>query len=110
MRYLFYILIWSVAMVIYPSAASAQLNPDSVWVQIRFGNISQFKLVHPDSLGITLFDVDSTTKYHTAGIGAAGRGISKLRNQSGTGKAIIDPIDRWVDKWISKPEYEGGEL
>jgi len=39
----------------------------------------------------------------TTGIGAAARGVSKLRNQAGTGKAIIDPIDRWVDKWISKP-------
>ena len=46
----------------------------------------------------------------TAGIGAAGRGISKLRNQSGTGKAIIDPIDRWVDKWISRPLRARGPL
>jgi len=46
----------------------------------------------------------------TAGIGAAGRGISKLRNQSGTGKAIIDPIDRWIDKWISKPLRARGPL
>ena len=46
----------------------------------------------------------------TAGIGAAGRGISKLRNQAGTGKAIIDPIDRWVDKWISRPLRARGPL
>ena len=46
----------------------------------------------------------------TAGIGAAGRGISKLRNQAGTGKAIIDPIDRWIDKWISRPLRARGPL
>ena len=39
----------------------------------------------------------------TLGIGAGARGISKLRNQAGTGKAITDPVSRWIDKWISKP-------
>jgi len=39
----------------------------------------------------------------TLGIGAGARGISKLRNQSGSGKAITDPVSRWIDKWISKP-------
>ena len=39
----------------------------------------------------------------TVGIGAGARGISKLRNQAGTGKAITDPVSRWIDKWISKP-------
>jgi hypothetical protein len=39
----------------------------------------------------------------TVGIGAGARGISKLRNQAGSGKAIIDPVSRWIDKWISKP-------
>ena len=39
----------------------------------------------------------------TVGIGAGARGISKLRDQSGTGKAITDPVSRWIDKWISKP-------
>jgi len=39
----------------------------------------------------------------TLGIGAGARGISKLRNQSGTGKAITDPMSRWIDKWISRP-------
>ncbi len=39
----------------------------------------------------------------TVGIGAGARGISKLRNQSGSGKAITDPVSRWIDKWISKP-------
>jgi len=36
-------------------------------------------------------------------IGGAGKTISKLRNQAGTGKAITKPFDRWIDKWISKP-------
>ena len=39
----------------------------------------------------------------TLGIGAGARGISKLRNQTGTGKAITDPVSKWIDKWISKP-------
>ena len=39
----------------------------------------------------------------TLGIGAGARGISKLRNQAGTGKAITDPMSRWIDKWISRP-------
>lgn len=39
----------------------------------------------------------------TLGIGAGARGISKLRNQAGSGKAITDPVSRWIDKWISKP-------
>jgi len=39
----------------------------------------------------------------TLGIGAGARGISKLRNQTGSGKAITDPVSKWIDKWISKP-------
>ena len=39
----------------------------------------------------------------TVGIGAGARGISKLRNQTGSGKAITDPVSRWVDKWVSRP-------
>ena len=39
----------------------------------------------------------------TLGIGAGARGISKLRNQAGSGKAITDPVSRWIDKWISRP-------
>ena len=39
----------------------------------------------------------------TVGIGAGARGISKLRNQAGTGKAITDPMSRWIDKWVSRP-------
>jgi hypothetical protein len=39
----------------------------------------------------------------TLGIGAGARGISKLRNQSGSGKAITDPVSRWIDKWVSRP-------
>ena len=39
----------------------------------------------------------------TLGIGAGARGISKLRNQTGSGKAITDPVSKWIDKWISRP-------
>ncbi|MDA9635890.1 hypothetical protein N9T00_00520 [bacterium] len=39
----------------------------------------------------------------TVGIGAGARGISKLRNQTGSGKAITDDVSRWIDKWISRP-------
>ena len=38
------------------------------------------------------------------------RGISKLRNSGGTGKAIIDPMEKWIDKWISKPLRARGPL
>ena len=54
------------------------------------------------------FGVEGTL--FTGAIGAAGRGISKLRNSGGTGKAIIDPMDRWIDKWISKPLRARGPL
>ena len=53
----------------------------------------------------------------TGAIGAAGKTISKLRNQAGTGKAIgvkgdpfTDSVDRWVDKWISKPLRSRGPM
>ena len=36
-------------------------------------------------------------------VGGIGKTISKVRNQSGTGKAITKPFDRWIDKWISRP-------
>jgi hypothetical protein len=39
----------------------------------------------------------------TVGIGAGARGVSKLRNQAGSGKAITDPVSKWIDKWISRP-------
>ena len=45
------------------------------------------------------FGVEGTL--FTGGIGAIGKGISKLRNSGGTGKAIIDPMEKWIDKWIS---------
>jgi len=46
----------------------------------------------------------------TLGIGAGARGISKLRNQAGTGKAITDPMSRWIDKWISRPLRARGAM
>ena len=53
----------------------------------------------------------------TGAIGAAGKTISKLRNQAGTGKAIgvkgdpfTDSVDRWIDKWISKPLRARGPM
>ena len=54
------------------------------------------------------FGVEGTL--FTGGIGAVGKGISKLRNSGGTGKAIIDPMERWIDKWISKPLRARGPL
>jgi hypothetical protein len=54
------------------------------------------------------FGVEGTL--FTGAIGAAGKGISKLRNQAGTGKAVgvtgddfSDAANRFIDKWISKP-------
>ena len=54
------------------------------------------------------FGVEGTL--FTGGIGAVGKTISKLRNSGGTGKAIIDPMERWIDKWISKPLRARGPL
>ena len=54
------------------------------------------------------FGVEGTL--FTGGIGAVGKGISKLRNSGGTGKAIIDPMEKWIDKWISKPLRARGPL
>ena len=39
----------------------------------------------------------------TGALGAGFAGIKKLRDTKGTGKAITDPFDKWVDKWISRP-------
>jgi hypothetical protein len=54
------------------------------------------------------FGVEGTL--FTGGIGAVGKTISKLRNSGGTGKAIIDPMEKWIDKWISKPLRARGPL
>ena len=54
------------------------------------------------------FGVEGTL--FTGGIGVVGKGISKLRNSGGTGKAIIDPMEKWIDKWISKPLRARGPL
>jgi hypothetical protein len=39
----------------------------------------------------------------TGAIGGAGATISKLRKQTGTGKAITNSFDKFIDKYISKP-------
>ena len=39
----------------------------------------------------------------TGAIGAAGRVAGKLKNQTGTGKAITNSFDKWIDKYISRP-------
>ena len=39
----------------------------------------------------------------TGALGGAGIGIKKLRSPKGTGKVIDDPLDKWIDKYISKP-------
>ena len=36
-------------------------------------------------------------------LGGGVAGIRKLRSTKGTGKAITDPFDKWVDKWVSRP-------
>ena len=46
----------------------------------------------------------------TGAIGAAGKTVSKLRNQTGTGKAIEGKVNKFIDKWFSKPfRTRGGE-
>ena len=39
----------------------------------------------------------------TGALGAGFAGIKKLRDTKGTGRAITDPFDKWVDRWISRP-------
>ena len=39
----------------------------------------------------------------TGALGAGFAGIKKLRDTKGTGRAITDPFDKWVDKWVSRP-------
>jgi hypothetical protein len=39
----------------------------------------------------------------TGALGAAGRVAGKLKNQTGTGRAITDSFDKWIDKYISRP-------
>jgi hypothetical protein len=39
----------------------------------------------------------------TGALGAAGRLAGKLKNQTGTGRAITDSFDKWIDKYISRP-------
>jgi hypothetical protein len=39
----------------------------------------------------------------TGALGGAFAGVKKLRSTKGTGKAITDPFDKWVDKWVSRP-------
>ena len=36
-------------------------------------------------------------------LGGAGVGIKKLRSTKGSGKVITDPLDKWIDRWISRP-------
>ena len=46
----------------------------------------------------------------TGAIGAAGKTVSKLRNQTGTGRAIEGKVNKFIDKWFSKPfRSRGGE-
>ena len=39
----------------------------------------------------------------TGALGGAFAGVKKLRSTKGTGKAITDPFDKWVDRWVSRP-------
>ena len=47
------------------------------------------------------FGIEGTA--FTGILGVAGKTISKLRNQTGTGKAITGKFNKWIDKYISKP-------
>ena len=39
----------------------------------------------------------------TGVLGAGVAGVKKLRSTEGTGKVLTDPIDKWIDRWISRP-------
>lgn len=43
-------------------------------------------------------------------LGAAGVGIRKLKNQTGTGKAIDGELNKFIDKWISQPLRARGKM
>ena len=47
------------------------------------------------------FGIEGTA--FTGILGVAGKTISKLRNQTGTGKAITGKFNKWIDQYISKP-------
>ena len=36
-------------------------------------------------------------------LGGGVAGVRKLRSTKGTGKALTDPMDKWIDRWISRP-------
>jgi hypothetical protein len=44
----------------------------------------------------------------TGAIGGAGKTVSKLRNQTGTGRVVEGKFNKWMDKWISKPARARG--
>ena len=39
----------------------------------------------------------------TGVLGAGVAGVKKLRSTKGTGRVITDPLDKWIDRWISRP-------
>ena len=39
----------------------------------------------------------------TGVLGAGVAGVKKLRSTKGSGKVITDPMDKWIDRWISRP-------
>ena len=47
------------------------------------------------------FGIEGTA--FTGILGVAGKTISKLRNQTGTGKAITGKFNKWIDQYVSKP-------
>ena len=43
-------------------------------------------------------------------LGAAGVGVRKLKNQTGTGKAIDGELNKFLDKWVSQPLRARGRM
>jgi len=43
-------------------------------------------------------------------LGAAGVGIKKLKNQTGTGRAIDGELNKFLDKWVSQPLRARGKM
>jgi hypothetical protein len=43
-------------------------------------------------------------------LGAAGVGVRKLKNQTGTGKAIDGELNKFLDKWVSQPLRARGKM
>ena len=53
------------------------------------------------------FGLEGAAFTGTLGVGVAG--VKKLRNTTGTGRVIEDPLSKWIDKYVSRPLRARGD-